>query len=117
MFIIQNLMIEDKKLADVLHALSGKVVSMEPPRPVTNAKVENGEVVPITASGSVVEMWVKHVHDHNIASFNLSLLSEFVSDNGRAPSTAKYVVKELVNRGLAKRVGRGEYEITTKGAK
>ena len=99
-------MVEDKHLADVLHAIVGKVLQMEAPTPVANAVFKNGSVSAQTG-GRLVEMFALHLKRNKPSHVDTAFAKSFLSSVGRSPSSAGYLLKHAIDAALIKK-SKGE---------
>jgi hypothetical protein len=117
MFIIEEIFIDDKKLADVLRALTGLVIEMKPPRPVINAVVKKGKIKQATPETSLKEKFFAEIKKFPINTVMTSdEVKEVVTKVGGQPSGYTYYANLLTESGYATRRGRGQFVVNHKGA-
>jgi hypothetical protein len=95
MFVLTRVFVDDKKLADVLRALSGKVHSMDPPQPVINATVRGGKLSEAT-EGSLLSLFLAHIKKEKLKQVTLKDARRFLEGLGKSESSAGYVIKQAV---------------------
>lgn len=105
-------MVEDRNLHKVLHALTGLVVNMEPPQPVTNAVVKNGKVKEASSGGTRKERFFEAVKANQKGSELTTddLRAAMVAAGGMATSL-NGIMAELFKRKIIKRKSMGHYTV------
>lgn len=115
MFRFTNIFVDDKKLPDFLHAMAGKIVSMDPPQPVVNASVgTDGKLNADTYGGTMSDMFIAHCRKNKIPSVTPSDVRAFLESVGRSPASCQHVLKQAVERGALRKKGKGlkaRYEV------
>ncbi len=113
MFIIEKLIIDDKKLAPVLTALAGLVVSMEPPRPMVNATMTSNKVVKqISPNGGTISGRVgDQMALHKGQRVNSDQLKEMIKVAGGNPNSIGSMRNWLVDHKMIKSISRGQYQV------
>src|SRR5262245_1535589 len=99
-----ELFCDDRKLADVLRALTGLLIGEPKIQPVVNAEAKNGSV---KANGSIGELFMKYATTHHMASFAPIELKPFCRYVGLAESSYAYALEKLIEHKLVKRHGSG----------
>lgn len=107
MFRLNNVMIEDKKLAEVLTALAGKVLSMDIPQPVINAEKRDGKLFART-DGSLTSVFRDYVTHTKLNNFGIAEVRDFLSKAGRPVSSAPGILKVAKREGWLKAKGTGK---------
>lgn len=95
--------VEDKNLAAVLHALAGKVKTLEVPQPVVNM-TKGGKA---ETDGSLVALFIAHVYKQKIMKVTTADVRLFLETMGRSAASCQYVIKQAVKLGALKRHGKG----------
>ena len=113
MFIIEKLFIDDKKLAPVLTALAGLVISMEPPRPVVNATVTSNKVVKqiSTNGGTMIGRVADAMTMHKGQRITTDQLKEIIKVAGGNPSSLSGTKLWLTKNKQLKGISRGQYQV------
>jgi len=115
MFIIEKLFIDDLKLHKVLQALSGLVISMDPPRPVVNAVVKKGKVKQDQPETSMRDRFLQSITKLPLNTVLTSeQIKEIITKIGGQPTGYTYYANLLLESGYATRRGRGQF-VTQKG--
>lgn len=113
MFVIEQIFIDDAKLAKVLMLLDGLVYNMAAPRPVTNAVVRNGKVKqdqPHKPKGVISGKMADKISQRTglITTDELKLL---LADAGGAPTSLNNMTSDFIRDGILERKSRGIFEI------
>ena len=115
-----RLLVEDKKLSEVLWLLDGKIA--EPPQliPVRNATIKRvvKEGVPHTkvtaekpTEGSVANRIDKAIADRGLTQITHQQIKQLCVDVGSVPESAPWVIQKLMAASRITRQGRGEYSV------
>jgi hypothetical protein len=103
MFKIDNVVCDDKKLADVLRALAGLVLQTPQPVPVVGAMVKNGKV---QSAGDVVTLFAAELKKRKAVEIAALDMREFLRSIGRPVNSYSYFVTQAQKLGLLKRKPR-----------
>jgi hypothetical protein len=106
MFKIEDVYVEDKKLADVLRALAGLVRGAPRPVPVLNAEPANSKIK-ANSGGNLIEVFADWMHKTNIQEFGSKDVQDWLVRHGRSKLSANYICKNLKKAGLVKHTGKG----------
>jgi len=101
-----ELFCDDRKLPDVLRALTGLLIGEPKIQPVVNGKKENGVLV-ASNRGTLNEMFVKYAKTHSLTKFAPVELKEFCRYTGYAESSYNYVLDVLKANKLVRKHGSG----------
>ena len=104
MFKIEGL-VDDKRLAEVLHLLAGRVYNVSAV-PIHNAeKTANGQVK--AKHGSITEVVLDHIKQHKLKQFTTSDIGDaLIAAGWKSRSAANYALDTLRKRGLLKKSKR-----------
>lgn len=112
MFIIEQMFIEDKKLAKVLTALAGLVFKMEPPRPVVNVAVKNGKLTQASNGSTLKEQVIEELQELGKGTtITMRQLNEIIHKKGGGGNSKSYYVRAILQAKAVKRKSRGEYVV------
>lgn len=100
--------VEDKKLAQAMHALAGIVTEMEVPTPVVNATTVKGKIT-ATSGGTAIERLTVAIHGSDATTISSKDINSMFKKIGAVPSSK--IVSELVKGKVLKREHRGTYRI------
>lgn len=107
MFKIENLFVEDKKLAEVLRSLAGLAVAPGPvPVPVINAKKGRNGLEAVT-NGQLVALFQKWLAAEKLTKITAKDARGFVRSVGKAEAAYTYAIKKAIEYGLLKKTGKG----------
>ena len=106
MFKIDNLFCDDKKLPQVLHAISGLVLEGFSVVPVINVEKKKGKAVALT-NGTTVEMFRDYLHKRKITEVNSTIGREFCVSIGKDASTYGGLFVRAKAEGLLRKAGKG----------
>lgn len=113
MFVIEEIFVEDKHLAQVLTLLSGLVLDMKAPRVVVNAVAKKGKIKQAspetTSKDRFLELVKKKYKQSDVVS--MEDLKDLIVEIGGAPTGSTYYAAALLDSGTATRRGRGQYVI------
>lgn len=99
-----NLFCDDRKLPELLRALTGLTVGVPDIRPVVNAEAgANGPVA--KTNGSLVEKFTLYAKEHKLKQFTSKEARDICKAIGLAPGSSSYVTGQLVGAGVLKRGG------------
>lgn len=104
-------MVEDRNLHKVLHALTGLVVNMEPPQPVTNAVVKNGKVKEVSSGATKKERFFEGVQALKGSAITTDDLKKVMASVGGAPTSINGIMAQLFKRKIIKRKSMGHYTV------
>jgi len=106
MFKIENLFCDDKKLPQLLHAISGLVLEGFSIVPVVNVQKKGGKATAIT-NGTAVEMFRDYLHKHKIVEVNSTIGREFCTSIGKDAEAYNYLFSKAKSVGLLRKSGKG----------
>lgn len=115
-----ELLVENKRLGDVLEALDGLVVIEGPPVPVRNAKVVKSgnttRVVEKNPSNGVpqyMRIFNQLVESGNYYPTN-NTIANMLKSIGGSPTSSGAVLQSLIKKGYVRKKGPGEYALIVK---
>lgn len=100
--------VDDKHVADVIRALTGKAIGQPTIQPVANAQAKGGKIV--TDGLSLCETFVKALAKAaavGLKETTMAKIKEFLRDQNAKESSAGYLVKCAERAGALKRKGSG----------
>lgn len=106
---------DDRKLGDVLRALSGKVIGQPTIQPVINAEKTEGKKPTVKAQGDndVSEMLIAWLKQKGLQTFKAPVVYDFLKEHGRSKGSYSYVLKRAVALGLiTKHKGKNNQDYT-----
>jgi hypothetical protein len=106
MFRIENLFCDDKKLPQLLHAISGLVLEGFSVVPVVNVE-RKGKKLEAISNGTAVEMFANYLHKRKITEVNSTIGREFCTSIGKDPETYNGLFTRAKAEGLLRKVGKG----------
>jgi len=106
MFKIDNLFCDDKKLSQLLRAISGLVLEGFSVIPVVNAEKKKGKATALT-NGTAVEMFRDYLHKHKIVEVNSTIGREFCTSIGKDAEAYNYLFSKSKEVGLLRKSGKG----------
>jgi len=106
MFKIENLFCDDKKLSQLLRAISGLVLEGFSVIPVVNVEKKKGKPSAVT-NGSAVEMFRDYLHRHKIVEVNSTIGREFCTSIGKDAEAYNYLFSRAKEQGLLRKSGKG----------
>lgn len=108
MFRFPNIFVEDKKLTDFLHAMAGRVASMDPPQPVINASVgTDGKLTADSHGGTMAELFIAHCVKNKIPRVTPADVRAFLESVGRSPASCQHVLRQGVEHRALRKKGKG----------
>lgn len=104
--------VEDKKLAPVLNALSGLVLNMEPPQPVTNAvKASKNNIKQASGETTIKDRVIGMLKARSGQDITTQEIKEMTVQSGGQPTSNASYITSLVEERVVKRKDRGVYHI------
>jgi len=97
---------DDRRLADVLHALTGIIHANPTVEPVANAQVTNGKVTAVS-SGNTPQQLGDFIRKNKMTEITPKQAKDWLKNNGRSIQSGSYVLKYLVDHGVLRKTGRG----------
>jgi hypothetical protein len=97
--------VDDKKLSELLHGVTGLALGHPEIQPVVNAKVSGDKLVAKTKGGSA-ERFLEHLKKHRIEAFSPAQAREICKAVGLRPSSSTYVIGQLKNNKLIRHNGK-----------
>lgn len=98
--------VDDSKLVSVLHALAGKVKTMDVQPVVNVVEKQNGELRAATP-GSLTDVFAAHIEKSAAKTFTRKDVQMFLESIGRPSSNAQYMLQQAVKRKLLTKHGKG----------
>lgn len=114
-----ELFVDDKRLGDVLKALSG-MCRVSTPQYVANVIEENeesaanGALRAVVHSGKLSDMFIAHLRQTHKSEITPTDVQDWLKKIGRAQSSSNYLANQLISNGVLKRTGfsnRTVYEV------
>jgi hypothetical protein len=120
MFKIENVYCDDKKLGDVLRALTGLTRGQPVAVPMTN--VEEGGIGGPKAktNGKLVTMLAEHMVKSKLESIRPKEVGAWLAKIGMSKQSASYVARMAVSEGVIRKTGQSSqtvYHLVNKGGK
>lgn len=100
-----NFFVDDRDMAAVLHALSGKAKDLQF-QSVTNAKSTKHGVVAATRAGNMIELFTAAVKASKAKTLTRADADLFCTKNGWSATSGGHVLKEALKSGLLKKHGK-----------
>jgi hypothetical protein len=104
--------VDDKRLAQVMHAMTGLIVSMSVPQPVVNAEVKKQGRIVAKSNGNLHSLFIEHLAKSKVDEIRPSQVADWLEQHGKSRFSANYLIKNLVKQGVLKR-GPGKTTKTT----
>lgn len=98
--------VDDKRLAQLLHAMTGVITGEPKIQPVGNAATTGGKVVAAN-SGELCDLFYAYVKKHKITAFKAGDMRAFCTSAGLAESSRGYALKKLFACHAIKKHGKG----------
>jgi hypothetical protein len=98
--------VDDKRLAQLLHAMTGVITGAPTIQPVGNAAVSGGKVTAAN-SGELCDMFWAYAKKHKLTTFKVNDMRNFCKTIGMAESSRGYVLKKLFACHAVKKTGKG----------
>lgn len=111
-------MCDDKRLGEVLRALTGLARGAPVAVPVTNEEVDSKGNIKAKSNGKLVHMFIEHLHKLKTESFTPKDAQVWLKSVGMSPLSSSYVLKAALAAGAVKRTGKSSksvYHIVKKG--
>ena len=106
MFRIENLFCDDKKLPQLLRAISGLALAGFSAVPVINAEKKGKKLTAMT-NGTIVEMFTDYLHKRKITEVDSKIGREFCVSIGKDPEAYNYLFTRAKAEGLLRKSGKG----------
>jgi hypothetical protein len=91
-----TIFVDDKRLPELLHNLSGVVLGQPEIYPVANAKMKGRKVVAKSNGSTGPEMFLHYLQEHKVVDFRPAEGKEICKAIGLSPTSVSYVLKALV---------------------
>src|SRR6478752_8784231 len=97
--------VDDKKLAQLLHALAGIAIGTPNIQPVANATAKGGKIN--ATSDELCDLFKAYAKKHKLDKVKPADVRAFCKANGRAETSYGYVIKRLFECKMLKKHGTG----------
>lgn len=97
---------DDRRLGDVLRAMAGLIIDSPRVTPVVNAQLRNGKLA-AQSEGSLPVMFAKFIRENKVKEVNARVAREWLVSMGRSKLSSNYLLKNCVQSGILKSVGKG----------
>jgi len=94
--------VDDKKLSQLLHALTGVVIGEPKVQPVVNGTVKKGKAVAAN-SGDPVELFRDYVRGHELTEIDASVMKAFAKFNGKSVNSYSHYIDKFKAAGILKK--------------
>jgi hypothetical protein len=94
---------DDKKLAQVLHALQGLVLENPKINPVVNAKANGKGEIQQATSGLAIDLFIERLRTDKPGVVNTPYMREFLESIGRSPRSVGSLVEAAKDAGVLKK--------------
>ncbi len=96
--------VEDKKLGDVLRALTGLVRGQPVVLPVVNVE-ENAQELKARSNGSLLGLFTDHLAKSKVTMLRPSDVKAWLEKTGHSPLSSTYLVEQAIHAKLIRRTG------------
>jgi hypothetical protein len=97
--------VDDKKLSDVLRALTGLVRGQPSVMPVVNVEEEEQEIH-AKSNGSLLSLFAEHLAKHKAPTMTVSEVKTWLEKLGKSALSSNYLMKQAIAAKLVRRTGK-----------